>query len=152
VAIAMLAACDTPTGVPGGYTSADETGIVRVRFGADPLRWHRDAWSLDSVRVDGDTLFLSVRHGGGCAQHGYALVAWNGWLESEPVQADVLLAHDARDDPCDALLSPRLRFDLSPLRAAWTRDYGAERGTIRLRITDPASPAFAPLVFLTWTF
>jgi len=148
----MLAACSDPAGPPAGYTGPDEVGRVVMSFGVDPLRFRRDAWALDSARIDGDTLRLRVTHGGGCARHGYALIAWNGWLESNPVQVGLLLAHDARGDACRALLSPELRFDLEPLRAAWLADYHGEHGTLVLRFSDPVNPAGPPLGTLTWSF
>lgn len=149
--VVAATACEEPTGVPAGWIGAGDTGRIRVSFGADPARYPRDAWALDSARIEGDTLWLRIRHGGGCERHRYALVAWNGWLESNPVQAGVLLAHDARDDACDALLSPVLRFDLAPLREAYLRDYGGAHGTVILRISDPSHPAMT-LRQLTWTF
>jgi hypothetical protein len=151
LAAVQSAGCEEPAGLPSGWITDPEAGQIVVRFGADPVRYALDAWSLDSARTEGDTLRLRVRHGGGCARHRYALVAWNGWLESFPVQAGLLLAHDARGDACDALLLPVLRFDLTPLREAYRRAYDGEHGTIVLRLSDPARPA-ATLRTLSWTF
>jgi hypothetical protein len=148
----LAAGCGDPAGPQADYTGPADVGRILMSFGTDPLRFRRDAWVLDTARIDGDTLHLRVTHGGGCARHGYALIAWNGWLESNPVQVGVLLAHDARGDACEALLFPDLRFDLEPLRSAWLRDYGGEHGTLVLRFTDPLNPAGPPLGTLTWSF
>jgi hypothetical protein len=147
----LAGGCEDPAGLPHGWVGDDEAGTILVSFGTDPLRYPRDAWSLDSARIEGDTLRLRVSHAGGCRRHGYALVAWNGWLESNPVQVGVLLAHDSRGDACEALLAPHLRFHLAPLREAFLRDYGAGHRTLVLRISDPADPG-TPLATLSWSF
>ena len=151
-ALFLVAACDEPLEVPSGHVGDGEVGRIMVLFGADPLRYRRDAWDLDSARIENDTLRLHVRHGGGCERHRYALVAWNGWLESNPVQAGVLLAHDSRGDACRALLFPVLRFDLAPLREAYLRAYGGQHGTVVLRLSDPVKPAAGSVGTVRWSF
>jgi hypothetical protein len=51
-------------------------------------------------------------------------------MESFPVQVAARLAHDADGDPCRALLTSTLRFDLSPLRGHFEASYGPGRGTV----------------------
>lgn len=87
-------------------------------------------------RIDGDTLFITVQFGGGCARHEFRLLGGRIFLESEPVQAPLVLHHDANGDNCRALLTRDLRFDLTPLKEAWQRSYGARAG--RMRVTLPA--------------
>lgn len=149
---AVSATCEDPIGPPAGFVGSDEVGQIMMSFGTDPQRFPRDPLVLDSASITGDTLRLHVQHGGGCERHIYALVAWNGWLESDPVQTGVLLAHEDRNDPCDALLFPELRFQLGPMRDAWRRDYGAEHGTVVIRLSNPANPAGPPLKTLSWSF
>jgi hypothetical protein len=56
-------------------------------------------------------------------------------MESYPVQTGLRLAHEKNNDTCKALLSRILKFDLTPLKAAYTNSYGsATPGIIRLRI------------------
>jgi hypothetical protein len=94
--------------------------------------------------VKGDSLELSVSFGGGCREHAFALLSDGAWMESYPVQLGVRLAHDAKGDVCKALLSRVLRFDLSPLRAAYNDSYHAASGIIRLNVRGaPASATYA---------
>ena len=61
-------------------------------------------------------------------------------MESNPVQVNALLAHDDDDDPCDAVVSQRRTFDLTPFLEAYEEAYGpvtSPRPTIILRLTAP---------------
>ena len=89
-----------------------------------PQRWPSDPATLEDFVVSGDQLDVRVRYSGGCADHDFKLVAWGGWMESYPVQVKALLSHDARDDPCDAVVSKDLSFDLQPLKRAYQESYG----------------------------
>lgn len=117
-------------------------GVSRiiVDFDSRPEEWPQDPLWLIDHRLDVSTLALEVEHGGGCARHEYELVAWGGWMESFPVQVNVLLAHEDNDDPCDGILRRTLLFDLTPLREAYFpvyRDGGPGVNTIILRLTVP---------------
>lgn len=113
---------------------------ILVDFDSRPEDWPRDALALVSHSLEGGILTLELEFGGGCAEHELGLVAWGGWLESFPVQVNVLLSHEDFDDPCDALVRPTLRFDLTPLSAEYTAVYGkggSGSTTILLRLTVP---------------
>lgn len=113
---------------------------VIVAFHTRPADWPRDPLDLVDVALEADLLVLQTRYGGGCTLHALDLVAWGGWLESFPVQVNVLLTHDAKGDRCKALVSRTLRFDLTPLAQAYRAAYcpgGAERTTLVLRLAGP---------------
>jgi len=113
---------------------------IVVDWTSSPDDWPLDPLGLREHALDGGALSLEVEHGGGCTTHDYALVAWGGWMESFPVQVDVLLTHDDHDDPCDALVRRTLRFDLTPLRDEYFRSYptsGPAPSTVVLRLTVP---------------
>ena len=139
-AILTIAACADPV---GPYVTAGVVGTIHVALGTDPSEWPADALVVDAARIERDTLVLDVTHGGGCADHEYAVVAWNGWLESHPVQVGALIAHDSHDDPCDGLLSPTLRFDLRPLKDAYRDAYGPGEATLIIRLSAPGGPALS---------
>lgn len=74
-----------------------------------------DAFALGDVKIEGDTLLVTVSYGGGAAEHDFALY-WNGiTLRSFPGQIHVQLKHDANGDNAEAYLTQTLRFDLSGL-------------------------------------
>ncbi|MEX1259160.1 MAG: hypothetical protein WEG36_16310 [Gemmatimonadota bacterium] len=147
--LAVLTGCDED--VVGPYVAADTVGEVRVALGSDPSRWRADAMSVTSAHIEGDLLHVDVTHGGGCAPHGYAAVAWNGWLESHPVQVGTLLAHNGHDDPCDALISAHLRFDLTPLKEAYRRSYGTASAVLILNL-DTTAPNGSELRAVEYAF
>lgn len=91
----------------------------------DPEKWPRDLLlGLESLRIEGDRLRFEVRYGGGCVPHDFKLVAWGGWMESFPVQVRAFLSHDGKNDPCDAIVTRALSFDLRPLKRAYQESYG----------------------------
>jgi hypothetical protein len=79
-------------------------------------------------------------YGGGCAVHDFALLVVPIFLESYPVQMSGSLAHDAKGDPCRALVSSDIRFDLSPIKEAYRQSYGVQSDTVHLRIGDWPDP------------
>ena len=120
---------------------------VIVALGEDPAPWPRDGLeALDPV-IQSDRLEITLRHGGGCADHAYGLLAWNGWLESDPVQVDALLAHEDFDDPCDAVLETRHSFDLIPLRIAFGKSYGPGPATLQINLQAPGGGDAVSLLY-----
>jgi hypothetical protein len=141
-------ACEDPA---GPFAPADRSAPIVVAFDTDPAAWRADPLTIDSASIENDVLRVHVTHGGGCEQHEYAAVAWNGWLESEPVQVGVIIAHDDKDDACDALVKAELRFDLIPLRQAFIRDYGLGASQMILRLNAASARTGGPLM-VRYTF
>jgi len=113
---------------------------VIIAWQSGPEDWPQDPLILREFSLAGPILELQVEYGGGCEPHDHDLVAWGGWMESLPVQVNVLLTHEDHDDPCDALIHRTLRFDLTRLREDYVasyRDGGPGPTTIVLRLTVP---------------
>lgn len=116
-----------------------------VNFDTDPTAWPSDGYQIQDASVFGDILQVRLSYGGGCAKHDIQLVAWGGWMESDPVQVKLFLSHEDFDDPCDAWITEDYRFDLLPLKGAYEQAYGAGvpgTTTVILQLADPqlASP------------
>ena len=116
-----------------------------VKFDTDPALWPQDPFQIQAAEVSGHTLQVSLSYGGGCRIHDVKVVAWGGWMESNPVQVRLFLSHEDFDDPCDAWITRDFSFDLVPLKLAYEADYGnGEPGktTLVLLLADPmlASP------------
>lgn len=102
---------------------------IIIDLGADVNDWPRDDWQRHSARIDDARLHLTVTYGGGCRAHHFWLVAVGDWHvlpSSGPtprLTIPVLVAHDAHGDPCEALVTRDLTFDLEPLRTAYREDF-----------------------------
>jgi len=129
-------ACSDPTEPPNGYWSTSDSwaGQIVITPNADNPHWPSDAVTIEGFTIKGDSLELDVNFGGGCRDHSFVLLADAAWMESYPVQVAVRLSHDANGDACKALLSPVLRFDLTPLKAAYSSSYQASTGIIKLNL------------------
>jgi len=149
VGLLICAACRESAGPD---LSANTAGSIVVRFNTALTRLKRDLYDIESVRIDGDTLHLRIQHSGGCATHEYGLVAYNGWMESHPVQVGATLLHDGNGDKCDALLQPDLRYDLTPLRLAYAEAYRTSHGTIVIQLSDPSPGSGLQPASVTYTF
>ena len=97
--------------------------------------WASDPYFFQTANIDGDTLQLTVSYSGGCKEHEFKLVAWNYFLESNPVQAHVLLAHNANGDLCRGWITEVLHFDLSPLKQVYQQLY-SDAGPLIVNLRD----------------
>lgn len=118
---------------------------VIVNFETEPSSWPGDPFQIQDARVSGHNLQVDLSYGGGCRVHDVKLVAWGGWMESNPIQVRLFLSHEDFDDPCDAWITREFNFALVPMKLAYEADYGVgEPGktTLVLLLDDPmlASP------------
>jgi hypothetical protein len=146
--IAVFVACDEPTepGLPNGFWSVGDTwaGQVIITPNTDASYWPSDPVTIQGFTMKGDSLELAVSFGGGCRDHAFLLLSDAAWMESYPVQVGVRLAHDAKGDNCKALISRVLRFDLTPLRAAYSAAYQTSSGIMRLNVRGTSgSPTYS---------
>jgi len=148
--VLLAGACrhESPAGpfqVQGHWSASGVwAGRVVLTDDVDHAHWPSDAVDIVDVSVVGDSLSVSVRYGGGCANHAFVLLAGTAWMESYPVQLRLRVAHDAKGDPCDALFTRELRFDLTPIRAAYRKSYQANTGAVVLHLlAAPSSPIYA---------
>ncbi|WP_309894167.1 hypothetical protein [Archangium sp.] len=96
----------------------------------------KDDIVIKNLEVQGDTLVARVMHSGGCKQHTYDLL-WSGTFQKSAEgtnQVELVLAHDANGDACEALLNRTASFDLTPLKQQWREHYQFEHGTVELRL------------------
>lgn len=137
----LFSACSHPADVPPiGHPipAAASGGVITTRM--DPAE-------ILQISVAGDELRMTVRHGGGCRDHGYSLLPSGVFMESLPVQMSVQLAHDARGDLCRGIVGKDLVFDLSPIRRAYRDAYRSDTGVVVLRIWAPAASEPHPGLF-----
>lgn len=112
-----------------------------------PEDWEQNPYSMPII--ENDTLRVRVSYTGGGKAHEFSLIAWNYFLESYPVQAEILLSHNANGDSCEAVIKKTLAFDLSPLKNEYRRMYPNDSANkMILRLKDPSQPeGYLPLEY-----
>lgn len=140
IAVAAIAAtglaateCRVKTG-PSQVEDEDVPVVVGDPF--DVASWVEDPYTIRDARVSGDQLVIDLSFSGGCEDHDFRLVRADAFMESNPVQLRLLLAHDGHDDACEALLQPTLTIDITSIRDAWRQAYQLNSGTVLLRLHD----------------
>jgi hypothetical protein len=128
VGIAVLLVC---VGLSGCITDYEDIIIDDNYYQNAP----RDHFVFNSVKLRQDLLILNVSYGGGCEEHEFVLIA-TSFMESNPVQVNVVLSHEDNDDPCDAWITEELVFSLLPLKKAWQDQYNKISGKIIINLEN----------------
>ncbi len=89
-----------------------------IDLAGDPLQ-------INSVSINNDFLSISVSYSGGCEEHDIELFAGRTFMESNPVQSQLILAHNAHKDACEAWITETLSFNVAPLKEVDRDDNGS---------------------------
>ncbi len=84
----------------------------------------------------GHALHLAVGFSGCGPDHPFALFMVGAFMESFPVQANLVLSHDDRGELCDAYWVRNLAFDMRPIQRVYESQYG-RRDPIILHLRVP---------------
>ena len=93
----------------------------------------RDPLTINDVKLQSNFLVFNVSYGGGCEEHIFQLVS-SSFMESYPVQVNIVLSHEDNDDPCDMWITETLMFNILPLQKSYQNSYNEESGTIVMNI------------------
>ena len=84
-----------------------------------------DRFDLNSITISDNELTLNLSYSGGCEEHGFELFMSPGaFMESSPVQANLFLRHNDKNDACDAYITTVVSFDLTPVGELYEQFYG----------------------------
>jgi hypothetical protein len=109
--------------------------------------WTTRYFVLNSAKIQGDKLSVTVSYVGGCQPHNFRLISTK-FLDYKPLQANAQIFHFSNDDPCDSWITEEREFDLSPLKKLYFQLYEKTEGRIVINLTDAfASQEAAPLVY-----
>lgn len=111
-----------------------DSGKVILFNGANPTFFIMDFCKVNYAEFDTNILNIEVSFPGGCKEHQFYLIAWDYFLESYPVRANLLLSHNANSDSCEAWVTSKLSFDMTPLKQEYFKLYRGTSGSIILRI------------------
>lgn len=98
------------------------TEMHSASLNVSPLR-------LIDANVVGDTLAIQISYSGGCRTHEFELLDTGIATKSIPPQHLLRLVHVLSDDPCEALVTKMLFYDLLPLKNKYDN-----LGSVALRI------------------
>ncbi|MDA8137285.1 MAG: hypothetical protein M0036_01425 [Desulfobacteraceae bacterium] len=129
--------------VPKGEVSVARAAAVDpiiFSFGTTRSDYLLNPYAIENAKINGDTLLLTVSYTGGCEDHQFELIALNDFLESKPVQVDLLLTHDANKDACKTLVKEELKFSLASIKEEYRIAFRTETGSLNLRLQDPSKP------------
>jgi hypothetical protein len=93
----------------------------------------RDPITINDIQIRKNLLIFNVSYGGGCEDHIFELIA-TPFMESYPVQVNIVLSHEDHDDPCDMWITETLTFNLIPLKTSYQNSYHEESDTIVMNI------------------
>ena len=93
----------------------------------------RDPVNINNVKLHRNILYVNVSYSGGCKEHEFTLIA-SSFMESNPVQVNILLSHNDNNDPCDMWITEEMAFNLIPLKKGWQCSYLEKSGIIILNI------------------
>ncbi|MFC1810386.1 hypothetical protein ACFLZH_02705 [Patescibacteria group bacterium] len=89
----------------------------------------------DSVTIEEDIITVKVGYTG-CDKHEFTAYWPATFMESFPVQAGILLVHDANEDICEMYINDEVKISLATIKQNYKDSYRTEAGTILLSVTD----------------
>ncbi len=96
-----------------------------------------DMLEINNVSLDKDLIKFNVRYSGGCRIHEFELFAYKVIQKSNPAQVTVILSHNSNKDDCKALITEKIRFDLTTLKNYLKDNYNI-RDKVILLLFDPS--------------
>ena len=96
----------------------ENSNIIRVEddlFSNAP----NDDFEIITATITDNNLDLTILYGGGCGNIFYDLVTGSDYLETNPIQKNIRLAFDDKDN-CEAGIELELSFDLTQIQISNT--------------------------------
>lgn len=109
-------------------------------------------YRIKDARIQGAYLLLNLLFDGGCVQHDFELyMAPDVFMESYPVQAQLIIRHDNHGDNCDAVINHEVAFELTPIVERYKMLYNEQTAPIILNIAEYSSEMVQVVYHLTFT-
>jgi len=114
--IAILNSCNNDD--DNARSPLENSNIIRVEddlFSNAP----NDDFEIITATITDNNLDLTILYGGGCGNIFYDLVTGSDYLETNPIQKNIRLAFDDKDN-CEAGIELELSFDLTQIQISNT--------------------------------
>ncbi len=129
----FLIQCTTNNILQSEYVGAD--GIILGNIG-NTGSFKFDSYSLNDIKIVGDSMIINLSYSGGCRDHEFYLIAKNYFGNSDSPKAELVLSHDNKMDPCEAYPTEDHTFVLLPLKYEYNKKFGKETGKILLVLDE----------------
>ena len=90
-----------------------------------PARLQKDSVILHHVELREDILTITAAFGGGCGDHEFRLFMQPAFMKSMPVQANLYFQHTDLGDPCDAIISEDISFNIRKIADLYRDMFGS---------------------------
>ena len=135
-----LSACTEKSNLPNGSSLKDANilGANNAQIVIDETKLNSiesDEFAISSASVQNDSLKVVVQYGGGCGLATFELITDGAFMESDPVQLNVTLSFDDKDD-CEAYITKEISFDLRNLAQHYQNSYQLSTGTIIIHLQN----------------
>lgn len=130
----------------------DPAPCLDVEFDRNPSGRCADPLWLDEVSIENGRLVVASHFGGGCGEHGFSLIAQQGFAKTNPPTIDCWFVHCNVDDPCEAIVADTVCFDLRRIGGLCDALFGG-CGEIVINVyeCDPEDPGgMHPVTWARW--
>jgi hypothetical protein len=76
-----------------------------------------DHYDIFAARIEGDSLHMTISHGGGCKVHEFKLYTNGAMMKSLPPKINLILHHNGNEDNCRALIQKEIAFNIGELKS-----------------------------------
>ncbi len=104
--------------------SDNSLNSVQLIEGSQAAVIKRDLLNITGVTLDKDILNFMIGYSGGCRDHLIELYALKEIEKSNPAKITIILSHFANRDMCEAYVTKKAQFDLTPLKQFLKSNYG----------------------------
>jgi hypothetical protein len=122
------------------YDTCDDSDSIVIKVGEDIIidedkynAINSDEYTILGAYIEGDNLFIKIEYGGGCGTVEYSLITDGLFMESYPVQLNVVLSFND-DDMCESLVRKTTIMNLSNLADHYCSLYQNEHGSIIIHL------------------
>ena len=87
-------------------------------------------YTIEEAKIVGKELIVTFVTKGGCKEHDFSayspVLEREGFMESNPVQANVYFTHNNNGDTCESIIEKNYKYDITPIIERYKQFYGRE--------------------------
>lgn len=91
---------------------------VYVRGEIGELSTRTNSYQIESAKIEGNILYLTVTYPGGCDAHKFRCIGSPAIAKSNPPRRSIKLIHNANNESCESLVTRNIEVDIIPFAAS----------------------------------